>query len=436
MSTTKTTERTAEKALPSSPLLNAQPPHAKSTINLNKLEKFKFPKSSSVETNDTSSLRIIIYVIIVIVIGVGAALLARQLMNSNNSVVEGDKSTETEDTSSRPISYTNGYSIDTTVRKDSDATYPPKNTDFKSSSLVTLGGATVDITNASLNNINYMMYQTFGRIVFNLITTENKLPKTNFVYDAVSDSLAVEIVGLTNINSDLKVNKEINDIVNSITFDSATNKFTLLFKQTSLYKVFAVDDSLYIDVRTQDVVEEQNTTESTSTDAESTNTGSSSSTTDTSRPAAPHFTNTFSQSTQYVSSTVNTKSIALNNYYTWDQGQFFEFSWAEEGKEGDIYVPNTKAYLKEESGKNYIYVEIDNLTRATLPGGTTAAEVQTKTGVNMANANFVAITMVEFTEATGKAIYKIELNKKADFQLLTQTTLDEDTQILSIQIKD
>ena len=83
-----------------------------------------------------------------------------------------------------------------------------------------------------------------------------------------------------------------------------------------------------------------------------------------------------------------------------------------------------------------MYIEIENLTRATLPGGITADEIATKTSVNMAGANFVELSLVEFNQTTGKAIYKIELKKKANFQLLTQETYLGDTQILSVQIKD
>jgi len=429
-------EKNSEKTLPISPLLNAQPPHAKSTINLNKLDKARF---STLKTQDnskeTSALRVIIYVVIVIVVGVGAALLARQLMSNNSEVIEQDANQEEQ--TPAPVSFVNGYSINTLVKQDAIAENLPSNSDFKTSELLTIGVTNVDLNNASLDKITYQAYETFGRLMFELQTTENKMPKANITYDTTKDTLTVEFVDLQDINTSLKINNSINGIIQEIRFDSINNKFNILFKQTSLYRVFAVEDSLYIDIRTDDefdrIAKVAIVGEEVKPDTTPVTTPTS---TDTLKPAAPKYTNEFSQNTQYVSSKVATKSIALNNYYTWDQSTFFEFSWAEEDMKGDNYVPNAKAYLTSESGKDYIMVEIENLTRATLPGGLTAEEIQTKTGVNMSNANFVALTLKEFSQETGKAIYKIELKRKANFQLLTQLTAASDTQILSIQIKD
>lgn len=443
----------SEKGFPASPLLNSQPPKTKSTINLNKLEKSKFTHHSdlSSEGKDTSSVRVIIYVAIVIVVGVGAALLARQFMNNTN-VVEGNNTQESE-TTDTPVSYTSAYLVDTQVKPDYSAANAPKNEDFKTASLLALGTSNVTMSSTTLNKISYTPYSTFARSTFEFTTPENKIPKTNITYDAAKDTLTLEFVGLQNIAEQLKVTKTIGGVVNSIVFDSETNKFTLQFSQTAVYKVFAIEDTLFVDVRTEDEYTKQangtstqtettsnsgtttNTNTATNSNGSTTGTGTTT-TTDSSKPVGPHYENAFSQSTQYVSSKVATKSIALNNYYTWDEGSFFEFSWAEEDKKGDDYVPNAKAYLKEESGKSYLYVEIENLTRATLPGGIKAEEIATKTGVNMGNANFVALTLEEFNQTTGKAIYKIELKRKANFQLLTQETYLGDTQILSVQIKD
>lgn len=440
------TPKTEEKSLPTSPLLNAQPPKTRSTINLNKMEESKFTHRSETKSSETSSLRIIAYVAVVIVVGVGAALLARQLMSNNNTVVESED-TQEQETNTQPVSFaTSSYLVDTMVKSDSSATNKPENSDFKTSSLLSLGTNNVNMVSASLDSISYSKYQTFARTTFVMSTTENKFPKTNISYDSAKDTLSLEIVGLANITSELKETKNINDIVETISFDESTGKFTLQFSQTSVYRVYAVEDTLFVDIRTEDEYTSQSN-EETSTSNEDTDTSSqtetntntnsgSTTTTDSSKPTAPHYENDFSQNTQYVSSKVNTKSIALNNYYTWDEGTFFEFSWAEEDKKGDDYVPNAKAYLKEESGTNYLYIEIENLTRATLPGGITAEEIATKTSVNMAGANFVELSLVEFNQTTGKAIYKIELKKKANFQLLTQETYLGDTQILSVQIKD
>ncbi len=431
----------SEKGLPKSPLLNAQPPQAQSTINLNKLEKVRFTdiRSTAKPSNETSSLRIIIYVIVVIVIGVGAALLVRQMMNQNTTTSDANSlSTDTK----TPTSFVTAYSVSTAILEDSTANNLASNSDFKQSSLLTLGSSSIDMSKATLDSIAYKTYRTFSRVSFVLSTSENKFPKTNLTLDSTKNSLTVEIIGLSNINTDLQMDKTISGLVSEIRYDSVNKKYIIFFAVSSGFRVFAVDDTLNIDIRTEDEIAKLNESSSTSTDT-STNTTTNSNTNNTNTsstsgeaPAAPHYTNTFSQSTQYVSSKVTGKSISLDNYYVWDEGSFFEFSWAEEGSKGDSYVPNAKAYLKEESNIPYVYVEIQNLTRANLTSGLTAQEVTTKTGLNTSNANFVKLTLVSFDEASGKATYKIQLKNKANFQLLTQLNYGNTTQILSIQIKD
>lgn len=430
------TTKKADKSLPASPLLNAQPPHAKSTINLNKLDKARFTSLNTAQTGNSNSLRIILYVIVVIIIGVGAALLARQLMINNET--QAPTQTDNQNEENMPASATVAYQVDTSAMQDSLATNIPNNSDFKTSSLLSIGSTNVDMTTTSLNSIAYEKYTTFARTIFSLTTSENKLPKTNISYDSAKDTLNVQIADLTNINTDLKVTKQIDDIIQTIEFNNEDNSFTLTFRDSSLYRVFAVQDTLFVDVRTQAKYDQISADETASNNENNSNdeTTTDDSTSNNSNSSVPHYNNEFSQDTQYVLSAVNSKSIALNNYYLWDESTFFEFSWAEEGKKGDDYVPNAKAYLVTEDSKNYIMVEIENLTRATLPDGLTAEEAQSKTGINMSNANFVSLKLDSFDQSTGKAVYRIELKRKADFKLLTQLAYGDKTQILSIQIKD
>ncbi len=427
-----------------SPLLNnniqnPKPPAANSTINIDKLDKTRFSEMKEGD-GENNSLRIIIYVLIVIVIGVGLALLVRQLI-SNQQVESPQSNSQTP--VSEPVIETNPALIINTIGlPDASASNVGSNEDYVDSTLVSLGSTDVNMNVAKLDKIQYTDYETFSRLVFDLSTTENKLPKVNLSFDSSKSTLTVEFVGIKNIDTNLQKDLTIGGVIDEIRFDQVNKKYIIFLADNIKYRVVSDGDNLVIDFKTQKALEQSTnaetpTTNDTNTTTEDTTTDNSDSmSSDTSKPAAPHYENSFSQSKQYVSSALNTNSITLNNYYVWDEGSFFEFSWAEEGKLGDDYVPNANAYLETKDGVNYIVVEIDNLKSANLADGLTPSQIESKSGISMAGANFAGLTRDSFDSSTGKAIYRIELNKKANFKLLDQTTYDEKTQILSIQIKD
>ncbi len=420
-------------SLPESPLLNAKPPKAKSTINLDKLDRDRFTKMNTKE-GGSNSLRIILFVVIIIIVGVGAALLVRQLVsNQSSEEVVLDDTTDTE-------TVTN-FVVSTNVTADSLASKQPVNEDFDNAAVTTIGSSSVDVETVTLNRVEYSRFTTFARMIFVFDNANDTLPVVNITYDSLKDMMNLEVPGLTNFSDEFKVDREIGDLVEEYRFDSVNNKMILVFAQTTYYQVEMDNDSLIVYLRTQDKVEEIANTpvdeEPEDTVDEPTTPDETEDIVDAGKPAAPHYENEFSQNTQYVSSNVDTNKIALSTYAAGDVGTFFELSWSPvTGLLGDEYVPNAKAYMMEESGTSYIYVEIENLTRAILTNGLTSERIETDLGFTMSGANFVEMTLEEFDETTGKAIYKIELKTKADFMLLTQPSFSEDTQILSIQIKD
>lgn len=420
-----------------SPLLGAsaqKPPVANSTINLEKMDKSRFSEMKEMES-ENSSLRIIVYVLIVIVIGVGLALLVRQLIANQQP-----PSNSNQNPVSNPVSSNSALELSTTGVSDTLATNVAKNEDYLDSALLTLGDEGVDMESTSLDKIRYTDYSTFSRMIFDLSSSTAKLPKVNLAYDASKLTLTVEVVDLVQIASSLRADLDVDSLVSEIRFDKVNTKYIIFLTEKFKYRVYADKDNLVIDFKTltelakPEAEEEEPVTPPTAPTTPVTPVVPP--TTSGNKPAAPHYENSFSQTKQYVSSAVTGATITLNNYYVWDEGTFFEFSWAEEGEIGDDYVPNASAELVTEGGVNYIDVTIENLKGANLSNGVTAAQIESVRGFSMAGANFVGVTRTSFDVATGKAVYRVELKKKADFQLLSQETYDGNSQILSIQIKD
>lgn len=430
--------RTQIEPMEESPLAN-RPLH--STINPEKMDQTRFSEMRDLEEERTSPMRIVIYAIIVIIIGVGAAFLVRTLISNNqqpnNNQTQQPSQDEPEE--EEPSSYV----VSLTPKNDTTATNLAKNSDYVDSATVSLGDATLTMTNVALEAMKYDRYTSFARLTMDLNGGGSKLPKTTINYDSAKNQLTVAFQGLTKITEELLEEKSINDIIDSISYDTDNSYFVIKFSEKSKYRVVQSGGDLIIDVKTLTELakpetqtpvaddEEPGTTPPTTTPPTTTPPSGT-------KPAAPHLENPFSQNTQYLSTAVSTNTLGFNNYWIWDEGTFFEFSMGQTDVVGDQYVPNTTAYLKEESGKNYLYLEVENLSNAPFnqsKSRTLEELVQTSgAAVDPAKVNFVKIDLVSFTG--GKATYKIELKKKADYKLIAQKTYDDSTTIISLQIKD
>ncbi len=401
-------------------------------IRPDKLDQNRFTEMRGTES-EGSSFRIILYVVIVIVIGVGAALLIRNLITTNTNT----PTPQVEQTTNNVPEVT-ALTISTNPLSDTSAINLADNNEYKDSALITLGDSKVDITKAKLDKITYTRFTTFARMIFDLSTLENKLPKSNISYDSIKNRITIEFVGLSNVNDDLKTQTAINDIVKSISFESASGQFVIELSEKSKYRVFTANDNLNIDIKTVKQLETPDTTTQVAeVTPEVTPEVVNPVNVDPSKPTAPHYDNTFGQTKQYVSSAITDNSIAQNQFYYWDQGTFFEFSWGAKDKVGDSYVPNATAYYDTAAtnGKIYIIVELSNLSQEAFSiYGITGTDLSGK--VVTSASNFVRADLTSFDKATGVAKYKIEVKKKTDFKLLTQKTYDGKAQILSLQMKD
>lgn len=425
--------KTSKDQMEESPLMSKSTPQ--STISPEKMEKSRFTEMKDLEEDKANPMRIVIYAIIVIVIGVGLAFLVRTLINNNN---QGSTDTEETTDTEEDVEETSAFEISLSPKNDTAASNLAANEDYTDSEIATLGDSTIDMTAVGLDTISYDRYETFARTIFVFSGNSGKLPKTNVTYSATEDELRVEFEGLTSINGELLVTEEISDIVDSISYDTQASEFVIVFSEDSKYRVFNSGGNLAIDVKTLEEINKPEEVVPPTTDDEEEETSTTPPTSNGTKPAAPHYTNSFSQSQQYVSSSVTANNIGFNNFWIWDEGTFFEFSLGMTSAVGEQYIPNATAYYEEEDGTTYLMLEVENLSNAPFSQtmSRTLQDLVSASGasINPDTVNFVKVDLESFSG--GKATYKIEVKNKANFQLLSQTTYDNTSQILSIQIKD
>ncbi|MEO6729021.1 MAG: hypothetical protein ABIM99_03800 [Candidatus Dojkabacteria bacterium] len=433
------TKTTTFSALEESPLLNrpsAQPNGAprQSTINLNKFDQARFTEIVD-DGARTSPIKIIVYIVIVIVIGVGAALLVRSLI-TNNQAPTGNSTTPT------PATSPSNVSVSTTAKADSTASTPGANADYSDSELTKVGDSSLNGATSSIDKFDFTRYTTFGRVTFTLSGNGQKLPATNLTYSAAEKSLTVNIPGLKSVDADLQKQIDVNSIVKTVVYDSATKNFKITFVEDTKYRVVPNTSNLVIDFKTVKELAKPDTTTPTPTPAPTPTPTTTPTPTpvDGSKPAAPHYDNEMSQNKQYVVSSVTGNTITNNVYYFDDLNSSFEFSWGQKDAVGDSYVPNTTAYYDTSApaGKVYLMVEISNLTGEFMSANgvteITSAGIQSKTGADTSGANLTKITLVSFDGGVAK--YRFELKNKADFKVWTQKTVDNATQVISVRIND
>lgn len=417
--------------LEESPLMNK--PIIQSTINPDKMEQSRFTDMVERESDGTSPLRIVLYAVIIIAVGVIAALVVRTLI-SNQQPAVSEQTNQAQTNDQQQVKVT-PFRVTTAKKADSSASLLAANSDYIQSELVTLGDSKIDKTNVKLTSISFDRFTTFGRLTFSFSGNNSKLIESKITFDSVNKtSLSVDFKGLTQIETDLKKLNMISDLVESVDYDNDNMKFVIILADSSKFRAVELNGNLLIDFKTEDDLKNPSTTTSTTP----TNTTTPSTTISTTKPAAPFYDNEFSRNQQYISSAVKDNSIAFNNYWIWDEGSFFEFGIGISGKVGNTFIPNVTSYLKEESGKNYLYLEVENLTSTPLSQSKkkTAQQLvsETSSTIDTSKINFIQVDLVSFTN--GKATYKIEMKNKADYKLLSQLSFDKNSQIISIRIKD
>lgn len=426
---------TNDDQLGQSPLISK--PASQSTINPDKMEKSRFTEIKAPVEEKSNPMRIVIYAVIVIIVGVGLAFLVRTLINNNND--GGSDNNTTQPPVSSPVEENdeNAYEISLVAKSDSTATNLTSNDQYSNSEVTTLGNSTLNMTSVELNTISYDKYQSFARTTFEFTGNNGTLPKSIVAYSSTDNEIRVEFPGLTEINQALLTTEDINDLVTSISYDTSTSEFVLELKEASKYRAFNLGGNLAIDIKTVKALN-SSTDESTTPPSNGGNTGTTTPPSSGTKPAAPHYTNEFSENQQYISSAVTTNTIGFNNFWIWDQGSFFEFSLGEINAVGDQYIPNATAYYDEENGQEYLMLEISNLSNAPFSqtkSRTLENLIETSgASINPANVNFVKVDLVSFTNGT--ATYKIEVKQKADFKLVSQANYDGTSQLLSVQIED
>jgi hypothetical protein len=425
-------------------------------------ERFDMSRFSDRKEDEESSFRIILYVLMVIVIGVGLALLVRYMISKNDDTDgTNDDNTEVVETDDNDT-----INIQTAVRADSTASNRPANADFVDSSVVTLGDTSVAPANVSMASITYTPFTSFGRLEF-ATTGATSLPRVTGTFDNQLKRLNIQFPSNMQIGEEFKEDIQVSGIVDRITFNNNNNTYSVVFKQSSKYRLSANGSTLVVDVKTEeqialDVDTEDDTTPTTtgtgttsgsntattgstttgttgtSTATGTATTGSSSSTTTTTgtttKPTTINYKNDFSKNQQFIVSNVNTASITHNTFFYEDTANYFEFAFGGRNQVGEKFIPNATATLVKENGKVYIDLTIENLAgEAFTAEGITSTELKNRP-IDLSGANFVKITRTSFSDGVAK--YRIELKKEADFRLVSEPTIDGSIQVLAIQIKD
>lgn len=410
-----------------------------STINAEKFDDARFSEIRQME-KETSPLRIILFVVVVILIGGGGVLFFRNLISNDQTTNNTNTSTEADNDAIQETQ--SSYVIDTSPIRDSQAVNAPKNSEYDESALITVGQSTD--TQADLSRILYSRFQTFGRLTFDFTTEDKKLPKTTINFESTANRMIVSFAGVSTVNEGLKMDQVVNDIVKEIRYNEADNSFIILFEEKTRYVPVNDGDNLILNFKTVDELTnptvEETPSEQEDEEPEEVETEEPTTPADTNKPAAMHVDNEYSQNKQYVSSNVSTNKIAHDVYYFDNYVNSYQFSWAQKNAIGDEFVPNAVAYYDTSAptGKVHLMVEISNLTQEIFQRNgveeLSISDIESKTGVSTSGSNLEKIELLSFENGTAK--YRFVLNKKSDFKLWVDKTIDNTTGTISVTIKN
>jgi hypothetical protein len=416
-----------KRNLESSPLLASRVNANASTVNPERLDQTRFTEIQESSASESNSLRIIIYIAIVIAIGVGAAILVRNMSTTTTPETPVENEPET------PVVEEKNFEVATTTKANTAATNAPSESDFVSSLTSKVGDSATLLSAADLETLFIEKYQSFDRVKLTFSTT--KLPSLSVNLSQDKKTLSIPLTGIKSVDEDIKTTAVVNNVIDQYEYSSTVPEITLTFEDATEYRISVTGNVLTIDLKKESVSLEAAAPTTPTTPTE-TPEDEEEPVADGSKPAAPHYTNEFSMNKQYVSSAVTGNTIGYNNYFVYDARTYFEFSIGAEGLGGDTNTPNAVASYITEGGKSYIQLEVSNLSNTPfqVSRGKTAAQIQSETGLDISTANFVGISLVSFEG--GKAIYKIEVKNKADFNLSIQEWTDGTTDILSLQIED
>ncbi len=386
-------------------------------------ERFDMSRFSDMNEEKENSFRIIIYVVVIIIVGVGATLLVRSLISNNNPQETTEQTDNTTTQTPSPVT------INATPVSDSNATDIPSNEILIDSALQSLGSATVDANGVTVDTLSYNAYSSFGRLEFGMGGIDLGLPKLTVEFDSLGTEMKLTIPTGVTVANDLTAEILIDDIVESVTFDSSTSVFTITLSEPSKYRTLIKDNSLVIDFKSIAQIEEDEQ-EASEPVEEPVVEEPVAPTTDPSKPTGNSYDNVFSRNKQYVTSSLTGNTIGMNETYFEDTGTHFELAWGAKNLVGESYIPNATAEMITEGGKTYIDVTIENLSAFVVANSLD----QSKIPFTLATANFVSSKVVSFS--SGVAKIRVELKNAADFRLASEKTISGQTQVLVLQIKD
>lgn len=424
----------------SSSTLKSPPPMA-SNLHPEKLTYDRFSdRMKSLDDDNMSIGRLLLYIIIVVIIGVGLTLGVQAYIrnqNEQNQIAEQQQEEEPVVTS---------VDVSTLVQPDDLAAPILAETTVFSSEVLSLDGVTSEESDAAdWQELAYRRYNSAERMIFTFADASN-VPAAEVSYDSEAQTVSLVFTPATTSKEDLAAGEELVsvasdtalvDLIQNASTVEDTLAITIYVSEDVLMYAQYDEEDFVLDLMQADVaIEDDSTADDQADDTVDDNIDDDTTATNGDRPAAPHYDNDYSKDTQYISSTYTGNDLRVWNYTYRDYGDRYEFKFRIKGPNNNLNAgkPNVKAYLNGDSADPRLIVEIENINWEILDNYLNA---ECFDGVGYGNVEKIC---GEFNAAENKVTYQIHLYNLADFEMdaVDNTPIDPERpgEVIWLKIKD
>lgn len=372
---------------------------------------------------------------LVIVVGAVGAILFIQNGSQTAPTNQANQSTTSQNIATIP-----GFELSRTVQTDDNAGTIPARADFNTSR-VSLGSSANTQEPVVISNLQYNVYSSATRFVWELEGTTSGLPASTIEYDAATNTVSVSFVDvnvadnqmLTTVTPSIGSNEEI-----VVTQEGNSIKYALKFDTGVRYSpvVNAANGTLTLFVRTEAQLNNSQTstaattTTATTTSAASTTSAVTTSTTTSAPAVGQMLENAYGRTLQTISSGL-TNTVAMRSFFYQDFGPHFEFSWVFGPAGVSSVPPKATAQFIVEDNINYIEVKIEGVTEDYFQ-----ARGQTQATFGNINTTYANIVKVVFKGRENNiSTYWVQVKGLSDFRLLA-TGERSGNQKLTLDIRD
>lgn len=388
-------------------------------------------------------MRVGLFALVIVVLAVGAILF---IENGSRQTSNGNQATQS--TTSQNIAQIAGFELSRTVQTDDNAGIIPARADFNVSR-VSLGSSANTQDTAVISNLQYNVYSSATRFVWELEGVTTGLPASTIEYDAATNTILVTFVDvdvadsqmITTVtpsigsNEEIAVSQNANSIVYSLKFDeavryapvvNAANATLTLFVRTETQITNSISSAASTTTASQTST---TTTAATTTSQAATSTTATNSTT--SQAAVGQvLQNAYSRNPQTISSGL-TNTVAMRSFFYQDFGPHFEFSWVFGPAGVSSVPPKATAQFIVEDNINYIEVKIEGVTEDYFQ-----ARGQSQATFGNINTTYANIVKVIFRgRENNVSTYWVQVKGLSDFRLMA-TGERNGNQKLTLDIRD